>query len=263
MSADNIVLGIDIGGSGIKGAPVNTETGELTVPERFRLATPLPATPQAVAETVAAVAKNFDWTGPIGAGFPAAIQHGIVRTASNIDKSWIGENAETLIGQAAGISPDMVRVLNDADVAGLAEIRFGAGRGVKGLVLMITLGTGIGTALFVDGVLVPNTELGHIEVDGGKPAEPWASDAARDRDKLKWPEWAGRVNTYLSTMENLFWPDLIIVGGGVSKKPEKWMPHLKLRTPIVTATLKNDAGIVGAACAAADIKVTVEQTGAA
>ena len=163
MSADKtdkIVLGIDIGGSGIKGAPVNTETGGLTVPERFRLATPLPATPKAIAETVAEVAKNFNWTGPIGAGFPAAIQHGIVRTASNIDNSWIGENAEELIGKAAGIDPSQVRVLNDADVAGLAEIRFGAGKGVKGLVLMITLGTGIGTALFVDGVLVPNTELG-------------------------------------------------------------------------------------------------------
>ena len=266
MSADKtdkIVLGIDIGGSGIKGAPVNTETGELTVPERFRLATPLPATPKAIAETVAEVAKNFNWTGPIGAGFPAAIQHGIVRTASNIDNSWIGENAEELIGKAAGIDPLQVRVLNDADVAGLAEIRFGAGKGVKGLVLMITLGTGIGTALFVDGVLVPNTELGHIEIDGGKHAESWAADSARDRDKLKWGDWASRVNTYLTTMENLFWPDLIIVGGGVSKKPDKWMPHLKLRTPIVTATLKNEAGIVGAACAASDVKITVEQTGAA
>ena len=262
-NTENIVLGIDIGGSGIKGAPVNIATGELTVDERLRLATPLPATPKAIAETVANLVKHFEWTGRIGAGFPAAIQHGIVRTASNIDKSWIGENAETLLGEASGISPTQVRVLNDADVAGLAEIRFGAGKDVKGLVLMITLGTGIGTALFVDGVLVPNTELGHIEIDGGKPAEPWASDAARDRDNLKWPDWAARVNTYLSTMENLFWPDLIIVGGGVSKKPDKWMPHLKLRTPIVTATLKNNAGIVGAACAASDIKVTASQTGAA
>ena len=256
------VLGIDIGGSGIKGAPVNTETGELTVEERFRLPTPQPATPEAMAQTVAQVAKQFNWTGPIGAGFPAAIQHGIVRTASNIDKSWIGQNAEALIGEAAGVPTEHVRVLNDADVAGLAEIRFGAGVGVKGLVLMITLGTGIGTALFTDGVLVPNTELGHIEV-GGREAEPWASDAARDRDNLKWGEWASRVNTYLVTMENLFWPDLIIVGGGVSKKPDKWMPHLKLRTPIVTAKLKNDAGIVGAACAAAKPAVTVAQTGAA
>ena len=240
------VLGIDIGGSGIKGAPVDTLTGELKS-ERFRLVTPQPATPDAMVETVAAVAAQFDWKGPIGCGFPAAMKQGVVCTASNIDQSWIGKNAEEMIAQTTG-SP-RVRVLNDADVAGVAEIKFGAGQNVGGVVLMITLGTGIGTALFINGILVPNTELGHIEING-KNAERWTADAARERDNLKWGEWAERVDTYLLKMEALFWPDLIIVGGGVSKKHEKFMPLLTVKTKIVPASLRNEAGIVGAAMAA-------------
>jgi len=237
------VLGIDVGGSGIKGAPVNIYTGKLTA-ERHRIETPQPATPEAVVETIAQLAAHFNWTGPIGVGFPAAIQHGIVRTASNIDPTWIGVNAEEQIAAATG-SPK-VRVGNDADVAGIAELRFGAGRKVAGSVLMITIGTGLGTALFVDGKLVPNLEMGHIEING-KNAESWASDAAREREELKWDKWASRIDRYLHAMEDLLWPDLIIVGGGVSKKADKFFPKLTTRTPVVPATMLNEAGIVGAA----------------
>lgn len=237
------VLGIDIGGTGIKGAPVNVRTGQLRG-ERFRLETPQPATPEAMVETVAEVARHFDWTGPIGVGFPAACKYGTIQTASNIDKSWIGRDAAAMIAEATG-SP-RVTVANDADVAGLAELRFGAGRGNKGVVLMITIGTGLGTALFVGGRLVPNLEMGHIEIKG-IDAESWASDAAREREDLKWDKWAKRIDRYLHKMEDLLWPDLIIVGGGVSKRSEKFFPELTLRTPIVPATFLNDAGIVGAA----------------
>jgi polyphosphate glucokinase len=242
------ILGIDIGGSGIKGAPVDTGTGTL-VSERFRLETPQPATPDAVIETVAKVAKQFDWRGSIGVGFPAAIMHGVVSTASNIDKSWIGKNAEEGIRNETGAPKVVVR--NDADVAGIAEMRFGAGKDQKGLVLMITLGTGIGTALFIDGILVPNTELGHIELRG-RNAEEYAAESARERDDLSWEKWAKRVDRYLDAMQRLFWPDLIIVGGGVSKQHEKFFPLLTTgeRVPIVPATLRNEAGIVGAALAA-------------
>jgi polyphosphate glucokinase len=245
---DNVVLGIDIGGSGIKGAPVDILRGTLTA-ERFRLETPQPATPEAVIETTAEVVRQFDWKGPIGVGFPAAIQHGIVRTASNIDESWIGKNAEEGIRNATGAAKVVVK--NDADVAGIGEIRFGAGKDVPGLVLMITLGTGIGTALFIDGILVPNTELGHIELRG-RNAEEYAAESAREREDLSWEKWARRVDRYLDAMQRLFWPDLIIVGGGVSKQYEKFFPLLTTgeRVPIVPATLRNEAGIVGAALAA-------------
>jgi polyphosphate glucokinase len=242
------ILGIDIGGSGIKGAPVDVRTGTL-VSERHRIETPQPATPEAVIETVAQVARHFDWKGPIGVGFPAAIQHGIVRTASNIDKSWIGKNAAEGIQKATGAPKVVVR--NDADVAGIGEMLFGAGKDVKGLVLMITLGTGIGTALFIDGELVPNTELGHIELRG-RNAEEYAAESAREREDLSWEKWAKRVDRYLDAMQRLFWPDLIIVGGGVSKQHEKFFPLLTTgeRVRIVPATLRNEAGIVGAALAA-------------
>lgn len=246
------VLGIDIGGSGVKGAPVDTTTGALKG-ERHRIETPQPATPDAVVETVAQIARHFDWKGAIGVGFPAAIQHGIVRTAANIDPSWIGQNAEALIKGATGSKT--VRVLNDADVAGLAEVRLGAGKGVKGVILMITLGTGIGTALFTDGVLLPNTELGHIEIDG-KDAESRAAESAREREDLSWEKWTKRVDKYLRRMEALFWPDLIIVGGGVSKKGDKFLPLLTVQSRIVAAQLLNEAGIVGAALSAVPPKVT-------
>jgi polyphosphate glucokinase len=242
-----IILGIDIGGTGIKGAPVDVTTGEL-VGERFRLETPQPATPEAVVATVAEIVKHFDWHGPIGVGFPAVVKYGTVSTAANIDKSWIGKDAAGMISEATGCSP--VAIGNDADVAGLAEATFGEGKGKEGLIFLCTLGTGIGTALILDGKLIPNTELGHLELKG-MDAETYAADSAREREDLSWEKWAKRVNRYLTMVENLFWPDLIIVGGGVSKKADKFFPLLSLRTPVVPAALQNEAGIVGAACWAA------------
>lgn len=239
-------LGIDIGGTGIKGAPVDTTTGELTAP-RHRILTPQPATPDAVAEVVAQVAREFDWTGPIGATFPAVVQQGSVRTAANVDPSWIGCDAAALFSKACG-SP--VAVLNDADAAGLAEMEFGAGRGRTDTVVMITLGTGIGSAVFADGRLVPNSELGHIKIRG-KEAEHRASESARERDGLSWKQWAKRLNEFFDHLEALVWPDLIVIGGGVSKKHDKFLPLLKTRAEIVPAQLLNEAGIVGAAVASA------------
>jgi polyphosphate glucokinase len=239
------LLGIDIGGSGIKGAPVDTTTGALVAP-RFRIVTPQPATPPAVAGVVAQIAHNFEWTGPIGCTFPAVVKGGTIHTAANVDKSWIGTNAEKLFANATS-SP--VTVLNDADAAGVAEMELGAGHGRTGTVFTITLGTGIGTSLFVDGVLVPNTELGHLEVRG-KDAESRAADSAREREGLSWKQWAKRLNEYFATLEALFWPDLLIIGGGVSKKHEKFFPLLETRAELVPATLLNEAGIVGAAIAA-------------
>lgn len=240
-------LGIDIGGTGIKGAPVDTATGELIAP-RHRISTPQPATPEAVAEVVAQVAQNFDWTGSIGATFPAVVQQGSVRTAANVDRAWIGCDAADLFSRACGGTP--VAVLNDADAAGLAEMEFGAGRGRTDTVVMITLGTGIGSAVFADGRLVPNSELGHIKIRG-KEAEQRAADSARERDQLSWKQWAKRLNEFLEHLEGLVWPDLIVIGGGVSKKHEKFLPLLRTRAEVAPAQLLNEAGIVGAAVASA------------
>jgi len=239
-------LGIDIGGSGIKGAPVAVSTGELTA-ERHRIETPQPSTPDAVADVVARLVDHFGWEGPIGATFPAVVRNGVVLTAANVDKSWIGTDAAKLFGARTG--RDVV-VMNDADLAGVAEMRFGAGKGVKGEVVMITLCTGIGSALFYEGVLVPNTELGHLELDA-QDAEALASGLAREEDDLSWKAWAKRVSAYLHSLEDLLWPDLFIIGGGVSKRAEKFVPHLDIRTPVVPAALLNNAGIVGAALMAA------------
>ncbi len=239
------ILGIDIGGTGIKGAPVDVENGSLLAP-RFRLLTPSPSKPKPMAETVAEIARHFAWTGPIGCGFPALVQAGVVRSAANIHKKWIGVDAQALFADVTGCP---VIVLNDADAAGLAEMTFGAGRGRNGVVMIITIGTGLGTALFLDGQLVPNTELGHIEI-GGQDAELRASDAARQRDKLSWKRWAKRFNRYLNTLERLFSPDLFILGGGASKKHEKFIPLLSVRAEILPAQLLNEAGIIGAALAA-------------
>jgi len=238
------ILGIDIGGSGIKGAPVNIETGEMLT-ERFRIPTPQPAKPKAVAKTVAEIAQHFEWTGPIGCGFPAVVQHGVTRTAANVHRKWIGANAATLFSEATGCP---VKVVNDADAAGLAEMRFGAGQGRKGVVLLVTIGTGLGTSLFIDGVLLPNTELGHIEINCDD-AELMASEAARKREVLSWKKWGKRLNTYLTRLEGLIWPDLIILGGGVSKKHDKFMPYLDIQAEIVIAETFNHAGIIGAALA--------------
>jgi polyphosphate glucokinase len=240
------VLGIDIGGTGIKGAPVDSEAGKLTA-ERRKLATPHPARPDPVAEVVSELVKFFNWTGPIGLTFPGVVTGGEIRTAANVDQSWIGVDARKLFGRATG---QPVTVVNDADAAGIAEMRFGAGAGKGGTVLMLTLGTGIGSALFTEGVLVPNTEFGHIEIRG-KDAEKRASELAREEHELSWGKWAGRVDEYLEHMEALLSPTLIIIGGGISKKSEKFLPLLTgLRAPVVPAAMLNDAGIVGAAMAA-------------
>lgn len=236
------VLGIDIGGTGIKGAVVDTKKGHL-VTDRLRLLTPEPATPDAVARTVAEIVKHFEWTDPIGCTYPGVVKGGTVHTAANLDKGWIGVDASALIGDATGCE---VTVLNDADAAGLAEAAHGAARGQKGVVMAITLGTGIGSALLNDGRLVPNTELGHLELKGGD-AEKWAAASVRERLELDWDEWAARVDDYLLLVERLFWPDLFVIGGGVAKKPDRFIPKLTCSTKVVPARLQNAAGIVGAA----------------
>lgn len=239
------VLGIDIGGSGIKGAPVDTETGTLLT-ERFRIKTPKYAEPQPVADVVAQIAKSFLWTGPIGIGFPAPIKSGVAMMAANVSPKWIGTNADDLFSRTTGCDCTMI---NDADAAGLAEMQFGAGREQMGTVIMLTLGTGIGTAIFHRGNLLPNTEFGHLDMLG-RDAEQRVSDAARERDQLTWKKFAKRFNRYLKEMEKLFWPDLFIVGGGISKEHERYLPLLSIRTPIIPAQFFNQAGIVGAALAA-------------
>jgi len=239
------VLGIDIGGSGVKGAPVDLDTGTLAQ-ERHRIDTPRPSDPESVTKVVVEVASQFKERGPVGVTFPGVITHGVVRTAANVDEAWIGVNAAELFGDALGRG---VTVLNDADAAGVAETALGSGRGQTGLTVMLTFGTGIGSAVFVNGVLVPNTEFGHLQLRGDD-AEHWASEQAREVEGLSWADWAARVQEYLRHLEELIWPDLFIVGGGASKKAEKFLPLLNIRTPIVPATLLNNAGIVGAAMAA-------------
>lgn len=242
------LLGIDVGGTGIKGGIVDGEHGEM-VGERLRLETPQPATPESVTDTVARVVQHFHWAAAVGAGFPAVVRHGIVHTASNIDHSWIGRDVQGMFKEATGCD---FSVHNDADVAGLAEIRYGAGRGRDGVVLVITLGTGIGSALFTGGRLVPNTEFGHIEMDG-HAAERRAADSVRTKKKLSWKKWAKRVDEYLHRLDFYLSPDLIIIGGGVSRKHERFLPLLTVDTEVVPAMLRNEAGIVGAACASADL----------
>jgi polyphosphate glucokinase len=238
-------FGVDIGGSGIKGCPVDLDAGRL-IGERVRIETPQPSAPEAVYAAVGQIVAQFGWTEGIGVTFPGVMKHGVAYTAANMDKRWIGTDVDAGMGRHV---PGTVETLNDADAAGLAEMRFGAGRDRDGVVLMLTFGTGIGSALFVDGHLVPNTEFGHIQVDG-EDGERRASAAAREREDLDYPAWAQRVDRYLDVLEAGLWPDLIIVGGGVSKKAHKWVPLLTTRTPVVPAELLNDAGIVGAALAA-------------
>ena len=237
------ILGIDIGGTGIKSAIVETKTGEL-ITERKRVATPRPATPDAIGKTLKEVVEQHEWSGPIGIGFPAAIQHGIARTAANVDKTFIGLPIAECFSKHTGCP---VYIANDADVAGLAEMRFGAGKDNRGVVLIVTIGTGLGTALFSDGHLQPNTELGHVFLNNGVEAERYASEAVRIVKELKWKEWGDRLNLYLTTMESLLWPDLIILGGGVSEKLHKFSPMLTTTVPVVAASFLNQAGIVGAA----------------
>lgn len=237
------ILGIDFGGSGIKGAVVETDTGELLT-ERYRLATPEGARPLEVAGVVKEIIKKFDWKGPVGMGFPSVVMHGTIFTAANIDGSWVGINAEKMLTEATGTR---FFAVNDADAAGIAEMRFGIGKEfTKGVVLFLTLGTGIGSAFFVDGILLPNTELGHLEVRG-KDAERRASDAVRQKKELSWKDWAERLQEVLETYDKLFWPDYIVLGGGVSKNWKEFGGYLKLRAKVLPARLLNQAGIIGAA----------------
>jgi polyphosphate glucokinase len=242
------ILGIDIGASAVKGALVDLDAGDLSS-DRLRLPVPERATPEAVLAAIAKIVDHFGWEGAVGCGFPGVVRHGKVFTAANLDKSWIGlDLRETLSRELA--CP--VTVLNDADAAGLAEVRFGAGKGRRGVVLVLTLGTGIGSALFIDGRLVPNTEFGHIEIEG-QTAEQRASDRAREKEELSWKKWAERLDRVLDRMNLHLWPDLVILGGGVSKRHEKFLPLLTTKLAVVPAALRNRAGIVGAALAAREL----------
>ncbi len=239
-------FGVDVGGSGVKGGIVDLSTGKL-IGDRCKLPTPQPATPSAVAKTIAAVVNEFDWTGPLGVTYPGVVTHGVVQTAANVDKSWIGTDARDMI--SAELDGQELVVLNDADAAGLAEQRYGAGKDKDGVVVLLTFGTGIGSALIHNGILLPNTEFGHLDVDG-KEAEHRAASSVRERKGWSYKKWAKQVTKVLIAYENAFWPDLFIAGGGVSRKADKWLPLLENRTPIVAAALQNTAGIVGAAMAA-------------
>jgi polyphosphate glucokinase len=240
-----LAFGIDIGGSGMKAAPVDLGRGELAA-DRFKILTPQPAAPEPMADVVRQLVEHFAWEGNVGVTFPGIIRRGVTYSAANLEKEWVGLDVDALFTEASGRP---VHVINDADAAGLAEMRYGAGRGRAGVVLMLTFGTGIGSGLFVDGVLVPNTELGHLEVDG-KDAESKAAAVARDREHLSWEKWAERVERYLRQVVFLFSPELIIVGGGASRKADKWVPLIDVGVEVVPATLTNEAGIVGAALVA-------------
>ena len=247
------VFGIDVGGSAIKGAPVDTQTGKLLA-ERVRIKTPKPATPEVLVTTAVEVVRQSGWEGPVGCGFPAVVKDGVIQTAANIEKAAIGFDMQRRLEDELG---GPVKVINDADAAGLAEMRWGAGREEEGVVLVLTLGTGIGTSLFIGGRLVPNTELGHIEIRG-EEAEHRAADSARKREDLSWEGYAQRLDEYVHKIEDLLWPDLIVIGGGISKKSEKYLPHLTNRTRMVTAEMHNDAGIAGAALAGIPATSTVQ-----
>jgi polyphosphate glucokinase len=238
-------FGIDIGGTGMKAAPVDLDNGALTA-ERYKIATPQPATPAAMAKVVRELVEHFDWHGKVGVAFPAVVRNGVARTAANIDPSWIGTDVDAVFTEASGCA---VHVVNDADAAGLAEMRYGTGKERTGVVIMLTFGTGIGSGMFLDGELLPNSELGHLFLDG-EEAEHRAAAIVRDREKLSWKQWGRRVHRYLEHVEFLFSPDLFIVGGGISRKADKWLPYVDIETEIVAATLENEAGIVGAALVA-------------
>lgn len=243
------ILGVDVGGSGIKGALVNTKKGKL-ITERIRIPTPQPAVPSAVNKKITKLVKQFKYSGPIGVGFPAIVLDGVIRSAANVADDWIGYPGEKALAKATGCP---VTLLNDADSAGIAEMRFGAGRKQQGVVIVLTLGTGIGSSLFIDGRLVPNTELGHLYLLKKKvDAEEYASDRIRAAERLSWQAWAKRLDEYLKHLDNIFSPNLLILGGGVSKRDDKFIPHLTVQVKVVPAQLRNEAGIVGAAMAAAE-----------
>jgi polyphosphate glucokinase len=252
MADTRIAIGVDVGGSGIKVAAVDTTTGQLLT-DRLRVATPNPSTPEAVCASITRLVKRVstaanDTAAPVGVGIPSVVIGGVSLTAANIDKGWEGFDADSHL---TGLLKRDVTVLNDADAAGLAEIRFGAGKDVSGVVLLLTLGTGVGSGLFVDGELVPNTELGHMEIRG-RDAERRSAAAARVRRGLSWKAWANDLDEHLHAIDRILWPGLIILGGGVSKRSDRFIPRLTVRPPVVPAQLQNDAGIVGAAMAAAE-----------
>ena len=242
-TASGLVVGVDIGGTGIKAAPVDIATGKLAI-ERIRLPTPSPATPQAIAAVVGQVLQQIDVPGPVGLALPAVVRGGIVETASHIDHAWIGMDAADFFSKVTGRP---VAVLNDADAAGIAEVRFGAGQGTAGVVAVITLGTGIGSALFVDGTLVPNSELGHLPLLHHGKAEDWAAESVRQREQVSWREYARRLQSYFELVQRVLWPQLVIIGGGISNIADEFLPWIELHTPIVPAQLRNHAGIIGAA----------------
>lgn len=243
------ILGIDVGGTGIKGAIVDVNTGKL-VTERYRVPTPKGAKPEEVAEEVAELIKHFNWKGRVGCGFPAIITHGVARSAGNIHKSWIGTNVKELFEKHTGLE---IKVRNDADAAGLAAVTFGSGKGVEGLVMMITIGTGIGSGVFYNGVLIPNFELGAMPYKKYKRVERYASDAVRKKEKLSYDEWGIRLNKFLNLAVFLFSPDLIILGGGASKNFEKFKHRIDVGIPVIPSQFENEAGIVGAALLAKDL----------
>jgi polyphosphate glucokinase len=237
------VLGIDVGGSGIKGNLVDPHDGSLLA-ERFRIDTPNPSAPEAVAEVVAEVVAHFHSVGAVGCTFPAIVKNGVTLSAANVDQRWIGTNAAALFSDSA---QQQVVVINDADAAGLAEMAFGAGQGRDGVVVLLTFGTGIGSALFHDGVLLPNTEFGHLEFRGHAPVEDWAAASIKDDKGLSWKVWGERVDRYLSYLDTLLSPDLFILGGGVSRRWDKWSEFIITKTETLPATFRNEAGIIGAA----------------
>ena len=243
------IFGIDVGGTGIKAGLVEPSNGSL-LNERVCVLTPRPANPESIAREIKKLCAQADWKGSVGVGFPAAIQRGKVRTAANIDPSFIGLDIDDYF---SNYCQQTVHVINDADAAGLAEVRLGAGKDQRGVVLVITIGTGLGTALFSEGHLLPNSELGHVFLSNGQEAEKCASEAVRVSQNLSWQEWGGRFNDYLVMMEKLVWPDLIILGGGVSAKLSKYAPMMTIKTPVIAASFLNRAGIVGAALFAEEI----------
>lgn len=241
------VLGIDIGGSGIKANLVDPETGELKA-ERFKLPTPNPSLPDAVARVVAQMVEHFGYRGPVGCTFPAIVKSGVTLSAANVDKSWIGCHAADLFAAATGQS---VLVVNDADAAGVAEATFGVAQGRLGVVVILTLGTGIGSSVFLDGRLLPNTEFGHLQFKGYESVEDWAAAAVKDDEDLSWKEWAQRLDAYLKHLDQILSPNVIVLGGGISRRWEKWAHYLTVDVEVVPAALRNEAGIVGAAVLAA------------
>lgn len=240
-------LGFDIGGTGIKAAIVDIDEGRL-ITEKMRELTPRPADPKSVAKVVKSMFSHFDYDGPVGCGFPAIIHKGVAESAANIDKSWIEVNIQELLSEVCGVP---FYAANDADVAGLAEVKFGQGNDVDGTVIVLTIGTGIGSGFFLDGQLVPNTELGHL-LYKKSVYEHYVSNSARKHEELSWKEWAFRFSGYLTHLEKLFSPDLFILGGGASKKFEKFEDQLDIRTRVVPAEYQNDAGVLGAAMYASE-----------